>query len=122
MALPVAATIPLMVYLMLEPILPVGSTPLLGSEKRVFIVGTLAGLPVLLCAALVAWGIARGRPKFLAALAALTILTTFAMTAACLWLDMKSMSSIEHYGRAGWYLILLPGAAQPVCSCWPEWR
>ena len=49
MGLPVAAALPLMVYLTLVPRLPVSSSPLLASEARVFIIGTLAGLPIVVC-------------------------------------------------------------------------
>ena len=110
MALPVAAVIPIMLYLVLEPVLPVGSSPLLASQMRLFTVGTLAGLPIVLYAGFVVWGLARWRWRFLAVLAAVTMLTSLIMAGVWLWFDMKSMPSIEHYGRTGWYLVLLPGA------------
>ena len=47
MALPFVAVLPLMAYLMLEPVLPVGTTPLFASEARIFIAGTLAGVPIV---------------------------------------------------------------------------
>jgi hypothetical protein len=110
MALPVAAAVPLMVFLMLEPVLPVSSSPLLASEKRLFIVGTLAGVPIVLCAVLMVWSLARGRWLPLAAFVGVSILASLAIAAVWLWFDMKSMPSIERYGRTGWYLVLLPGA------------
>jgi hypothetical protein len=109
MALPVAAAIPLMSFLMLEPVLPVGTSALNSTEKRVFVTGTLAGLPMVVSAVLVAWCVARGRLRPLAALAGLTILASLAIAAVWLWFDMKSMPSIERYGWRGWYLVALPG-------------
>ncbi len=110
MALPVAAAFPLMVFLMLEPVLPVGSSPLLGTEKRLFIVGMLAGLPIVFYGAWIAWSLARLRWRPALALVVLTMLASLAIGAAWLRLDMKSMPAIEHYGSDGWYLVLLLGA------------
>jgi hypothetical protein len=110
MALPVAAAIPLMAFLMLEPFLPVGSTPLLASEKRVFAAGTLAGLPIAVCLVWIARSLARLRWRPAATMAALTALATLAIAAVWLWFDMKSMAAIEHYGSSRWYLVTLPGA------------
>ena len=109
MMLPLAAAIPIMVYLMLEPVLPVGSSPLFGSEKRLFIAGTVAGLPIVVAMVLAARALARGRWRPLATLGVLTLLTSLVIAALWVWFDMKSMSSIERYGRPGWYLIALPG-------------
>ncbi len=61
MALPIAAALPLMVFLMLEPVLPVGSSPMLGSEQRLFIGATAAGLPIVLALVVVIFNLARGR-------------------------------------------------------------
>jgi hypothetical protein len=109
MALPLASAIPIMVFLMLEPVLPVGSSPLLGSEQRLFIAGTAAGLPVVLAVMLAAKGLVRRRPRPFATLATLTLLTSLVIATVWLRYDMKSMSSIERYGRSGWYLIVLLG-------------
>ena len=110
MALPIAAALPLMVFLMLEPVLPVGSSPMLGSEQRLFIGGTAAGLPIVLALVVVIFNLARGRWWPLAILGALTILSSLVIAAVWMWFDKRSMAPIEHYGRAGWYLVLLPGA------------
>jgi outer membrane protein assembly factor BamB len=109
-ALPVAAAIPLMCFLLLEPLLPVGSTPLLASEKRLFLAGTLAGLPLVYSTLRVASSVARRRPKPALALAGLTIVASLAIASTWLWFDMKSMAAIEHFGWRGWYLVALPGA------------
>ncbi len=50
MMLPVAAVVPLLVYLAVVPRLPVSGSGLFGTEPRVFLIGTLAGLPM-------AWGV-----------------------------------------------------------------
>ena len=112
MALPVAAALPLMVFLMLERVLPVGSNALLSSEKRLFVTGTVAGcyqwpwprLPLTVAA----WPcVRRWRPP--AALGGLTILASLAIAVVWVWFDMKSMASIERYGWRGWHLVALPG-------------
>jgi PQQ-like domain len=108
MALPLAAAIPIMVFLMLEPVLPVGSTPLLGSERRLFIAGTAAGLPIVLTVVFVALSLARGRWRPLATLCGLTLLTSLVIAAIWICVDIKSMSALERYGKSGWYLIALP--------------
>ena len=53
MVLPVAVVVPLMVFLGLTPWLPVGEQNWLGTQNRVFLAGTLAGVRVC-------WG--RGGP------------------------------------------------------------
>ena len=110
MALPVATAIPLMCFLLLEPELPVGSTPLFATEKRLFAVGTLAGVPIVFCVLGMARSLARLRVKPAMALAALTIVSSLAIAAVWLWFDKRSMASMEHYDPAGWILVALPGA------------
>ncbi len=118
MALPVAAAFPLMVFLMLEPVLPVGSSPLLGTEKRLFIVGMLAGLPIVFYVAWMARSLARLRWRPALALVVLTVLASLAIGAAWLRLDMKSMPSIERrYGTVGWQLVLVARLHMPP-ACW----
>ena len=48
MVMPVAVVVPLMVYLSVAAWLPVGEQRWLATEQRVFVVGTLAGVPVVL--------------------------------------------------------------------------
>ena len=93
----------------LAPRLPVSASPLLATETRVFLTGTLAGLPIASGAVWVVMGLVRGRWKGLSAAMGLTVLTTLAVAGAWLWLDRKSMAGIEHYGWEGWALVLLPG-------------
>ena len=63
MALPIAASIPLMCFLTLEPSLPVGSRPLVGTEKRLFTVATIAGVPIVFFVIWIAKSLVRPRWK-----------------------------------------------------------
>jgi PQQ-like domain len=110
MALPVAAAIPLMCFLVLEPELPVGSTALPATERRLFAIGTLAGVPIVFCALWIARSLTRLCFKPSLAFATLTVVGSLAIAALWLWFDRKSMSAVEHYDRTGWYLVALPGA------------
>jgi outer membrane protein assembly factor BamB len=110
MSLPVAAALPLMVYLTVVPRLPPSTSPFLASDARVFIIGTLAGLPVILCVAWTCAALVRLRLRPIAALAGLLVVTSLAVAVVWLRIDMKSMAEIEHYGGRGWYLVALPGA------------
>ena len=79
-------------------------------REALFMTGTVAGLPMVVSAVLVAWSLAHGRFRSLAALAGLTTLASLVIAAVWVWYDMKSMPSIERYGRWGWCLAALPGA------------
>ena len=114
MALPIAAVIPLMGYLTIGPWLPVGSGRLLATEGRVFLAGTLGGLPVVLYVGWVVMGVIRRRYTDVLALVALTGLATLAVAGGWIWLDWKSMAGIEHYGSEGWWLIVMVGAYAAV--------
>ena len=61
MSLPIAVAIPLMAFLTLAPWLPVGSESLLASENRVFLTGTVAGVPIVLYVGWVVAGVIRRR-------------------------------------------------------------
>ncbi len=117
MMLPVAAAVPLMVYLALLPRLPVSASPLIATESRAFIIGTLAGLPVAWGVACFVTALARGRLKLIAGMAGLVVLATLAVAGGWLWMDRKSMAAIEHYGWEGWCLVLLPGV-YAAAVCW----
>ena len=110
MALPVAAAIPLMALLAIEPILAARADPWVASAKLEFALGSIAGIPIVVIAALACRSVLCGRIKALARLIAFTMLTSFIIGAVWLWFDMKSMPAIERYGRTGWYLVLWPGA------------
>ena len=74
MALPFVAVLPLMAYLILEPVLPVGTTPLFASEARIFIAGTLAGVPIVVYVLWLARSLVRLQWRFAAALISLAAL------------------------------------------------
>jgi hypothetical protein len=110
MALPVAAAVPLSVFQTFEPLIPaqIGTTPV--SARIVFVLATLAGIPIVICTAQAIWNLVRGRWTFLAGMAGLTIVASAAIAAAWIWSDSRTMPAIEHYGRSGWPLVLLLGA------------
>ena len=110
MALPVAAAVPLWVFQTCEPLIPaqIGSTPV--SPRVVFVLGTLAGLPIVLLAGATLVNLVRVRWKPLAWMAGLTVMASTAIAGAWLWADSRTMPTIEHYGPSSWYLVLIPGA------------
>jgi hypothetical protein len=109
MAIPVAAAIPLTVFLALQGRMPsqIGTVPV--SARIVFVLGTLAGLPIVVHAGLVVWSLIRRRWRALAVLAVLTVAASAVVGAAWLWLDERSMPAIEHYDRSTWYQAAVPG-------------
>jgi outer membrane protein assembly factor BamB len=109
MALPVAAAIPLIAFLTLAPWLPVGPERVLASEGRVFLTGTVGGVPIVLYVAWFVASVARRRWKTLLALLGLTVLATAALAGGWIWLDRKSMSTVEHYELEGWGLVVMVG-------------
>jgi PQQ-like domain len=110
MMLPVVAAIPLMVLLTLVPWLPLASGRLLGTERRLFLTGTLAGVPIVLCALWLCASLVRLRFRPVVTMAGLTAAATLVVAGCWLWFDRKSMAAMQHYDREGWYLVLLPGA------------
>ncbi len=114
MMLPVAAVVPLLVYLALVPRLPVNASGLFASEPRVFLIGTLAGLPMAWGVLWVVGALLRGRVREIIAMGALGIVATLAVAGAWVWFDRKSMAAIEHYGWERWGLVFLPGACVAV--------
>ena len=110
MVLPVAVVVPLMVFLGLRPWLPVGEQNWLGTQERVFLAGTLGGVPVVLG---VWWAIAavvRGRWRRIAAMAGLVVMATLLVARVWIWMDRKGMAPIERYGWEGWELVVMVGA------------
>jgi hypothetical protein len=110
MVVPVAAVVPLMVYLSLVSWLPVGEQSWLGTEQRVFLFGTLAGVPVVLGVWWVIVAVVRGRWRRLVAMAGLVVVATMLVAGAWIWVDRKAMAGIERYGWEGWELVFLAGA------------
>ena len=110
MSLPVAAALPLLVYLSLVPRLPLFTSPILATEARVFIIGTMAGLPIVWCAVWMGGCLVRLRFRPIFVVVGLFILCALAVAAAWLWRERGSMAAVESYGREGWYLVAVPGA------------
>ncbi len=109
LAIPVAAAVPLWVFQSRESLLPaqIGTLPIFS--PRVFVLGTLAGLPIVLLAGVAAASLVRRRWKTLAALVGLSLVGTAIIGAAWLWSDRRSMPAIEHYDRTNVYLVVVPG-------------
>jgi hypothetical protein len=113
MALPVAAAVPLLIYRVMEPLIPVQVGPLSASARLVFTLGTIAGIPLLTCtfsAFMAGWSLIRQRWQPLVLLVDSTVLASLAVAAAWLWIDSRAMPAIEHYERSNWYLAVIPGA------------
>ena len=110
MVVPIAAAVPLMFYLTLAPWLPIGNERLFASQRRVFLVGALGGVPIVWYLWSMTVGLLRLRFRPVLALAGLTVLTSILVAGGWVWFDGKSMARIEHYGWDGWELVLLPGA------------
>ncbi len=108
--LPVAAAVPLSTYLAVEPLLPAKLDPLPPYPRLLFVLATVAGVPAVAWMALAGWSLVRLRWTSLAGLAGLTLLASAAIAAAWMHSDGRSMPAIEHYGRSGWYLVVVPGA------------
>ena len=109
MALPVAAVVPLNVFLAIEPVIPGLPAPFPASARLLFASGTLAGIPVVACPVLIGWSLVHRRWKVLALVLVLTILMSLMIGGVWLWFDMRSMPAIEHYSWTGWYLAAIPG-------------
>ena len=109
MAVPLAAALPLMVFRARETLLPeeIGTLPL--SARSVFVLDTLAGLPIVVYAVFVVWSLVR-LLRALGILAAVTIVVSAVIGAAWLWLDRRSMPAIEHYDWSKGHLVVVPGA------------
>ncbi len=109
MALPIAAAVPLTVFLTVEPLIPILPGPFPSSARVLFALGTLAGIPVVACAVLIGGTLVRRRWKTFGLLVGLTMLTSLIIGAVWLWLDSRDMPAIEHYSWSGWYLVAVPG-------------
>jgi outer membrane protein assembly factor BamB len=110
MVLPLVAAIPLMTYLTLAPWMPSDLGRLLSSETRIFLGGTLAGLPVVYFMGVMGASVVRRRGQALSALVVVTLITAVVVAVGWIMLDRRSMAGIEHYGWEAWELVMLPGA------------
>jgi hypothetical protein len=108
MAMPVAAAIPLAVLQAREALLPEKIGPMPMAARTGFVLGTVAGLPIVLYAGSAAASPFRtGRQRL--ALVGSTFVATAIAGAAWLWWDSRRMPPIEYYDRSGGYLIVLAG-------------
>ena len=110
MVVPLVVAIPLWVFQTIELLLPpqIGTLPV--SARMMFIIGTLAGIPIIALVGFAAWWIVRLRWRPLFATAGLTIVAAAIIAAVWLRYDSRSMPAIEHYDRSGWPPALLLGA------------
>ncbi len=121
MFLPVAAAVPLLAYLWLTPWLPVGESKLVETEGRVFLAGTLGGLPVVLYFGIVGNALVLLRWRRVVLLGGLTLGMAAIVGGAWVLFDMRSMVALERYGWEGWYLVFLVGA-YAAGVLWVLWR
>ena len=63
MALPIAAAVPLSVLQAVEPLMPAQFGPLAVSPRLVFLLGTLAGIPIAAYAIIAGWSLLQRRWK-----------------------------------------------------------
>ena len=110
MLLPVAAAVPLSVFLTLALGLPVSvDNALLATETRVFVTGTLAGLPIALCAMGILGCLIRKRWRPIVVLMGSMVVMGLVVAGGWVWIDGRSMAAIEHYEWEGWGVVVLSG-------------
>ncbi len=111
MSVPVAAAVPLVVYLTVVPRLPPSDSPLLATDGRMFVTGTLAGLPVVACLVWVGASVVLRRWWRLVGHLGLVIVATILVGGGWLWVDRKAMAAnVEHYEWDGCGLVVMAGA------------
>jgi FG-GAP-like repeat len=111
MVLPLAAAIPLMVYLTLAPWMPSRLTRLLSSEARIFVAGTLAGIPLVYFVLVMGGSLVRRRWKRVLAFLGVSVLATIEAAGVWVLVDRRTMAvRMEHYVWDGWERVYLVGA------------
>ncbi len=110
MAVPLAAAIPLAAYAAVEPLIPAKTDPLPASAPLLVGLVSIAGVPILVDAWVIGWGLYRRRWGTLAAVMLSNLMASAIIAAAWLWFDRRAMAAMEHYGPSGWYLAGIPGA------------
>jgi hypothetical protein len=107
MALPVAAAVPLMAYLIAAPALPRRSSTSDGAAE--FFRATFMGLPLVCLATSAAWCLARRRHRQLARLAVVLLLSALAIGAIWLWVDDQLEPIVAEHGWPAWHEAIVPG-------------
>ncbi len=109
MALPVAAAIPLAAFQTREALLPAQVGPWPASSRPLVVLGSLAGLPIVIFAGAAASSLFRRGWRRRLGLLGLTIAASAVVGAAWIGWDPRRMPAIEHYEKADGWLVLLPG-------------
>ena len=113
MVLPVVAAVPLLMYQTVTPWLTAQESRLLSTGTRVFLTGTLAGIPIVYYLVVMGGNVVRRRWRGLAALLGLTVLVAAPVAGAWLMVDRRAMATrFQHYDLEGWrwVWVILPGA------------
>jgi outer membrane protein assembly factor BamB len=111
LVLPVAAAVPLMAYQTVLPWLSTGENRLLSTETRVFLTGTMAGIPVVYFLVVLGGMVMRRRWKLVLVLLGLTLMATLLVAGLWVWVDRRSMAvNMEHYVWEGWERVVMVGA------------
>jgi hypothetical protein len=106
MALPIATAVPLSVFLAVQPYLPVLPDPMPQSPKVLFALGTAAGVPILVYAAILLKACFRRAFTRVGVILALTLGASILIGAPWLWIDLRHKPALDGYGWSGWYIIL----------------
>ena len=111
MSVPVAAAVPLLVYLTVVPRLPhLSASPLLATDGRMFVTGSLAGVPMLACVMWIGVSVVRRRWSGLVGMAGLVVIATILVAGGWMWVDRKAMAvNMEHYTWNGWGVVVMAG-------------
>ncbi len=113
MVMPAVAVVPLVVYQSVTPWLSVGDGRLLATQTRVFLTGTVAGIPVVIYLVLVVGNLVRRRWGAVARVLGLTVLATVCFAIVWVLIDRRAMATgYQHYDVGGWrwLLVMIPGA------------
>ncbi len=125
MALPVAAAVPLMVYLTVAPARR--ARPSTSDGAAQFVEATLLGVPLACLAASLAWFAARRHYRQLFELALILSLSAFAIGSLWLWVDSRLVPIVAEHGWSAWHEAIVPGACTSATNTLPareqyDWR
>ena len=111
--------VPLLVYLTVVPRLPhLSESPLLATHGRMFVTGSMAGVPIVACLMWIGVSAVRRRWWGLVGFLGLMAVATIAVAGGWMWVDRKAMAvGVEHYGWEGWGVIVMAGAYVAAVVC-----